>query len=52
MVGWGANQTAALSPSSASHLKADRLLSRREGGGSVRRGGINNSCQDHKWRTE
>lgn len=48
----GFNQTAALSPGSASHLKADRLLSWREGGGRARRLRINNSCQDHKRWTE
>lgn len=43
----GSNQTAALSPGSASHLKADRLLSWSEGGGRARRHvGINNSRQD------
>lgn len=46
-VGGGSNQTAALSPGSASHLKADRLLSWSEGGGRARRHvGINNSRQD------
>lgn len=36
----GSNQTTALSPGSASHLKADRLLSWREGGGRARRSAL------------